>query len=113
MAADQDKSLVGRGEPVDELTLTVEIAYGLPSRQALLVVDVPVGATVADVISASGIEAEFPDLEVDPNRVGVFGQKVSLDRTVAAGDRVEIYRPLLIDPKEARRARAESNQRDG
>ncbi len=89
-------------------TLSVEVAYGLPTRQVLLVVEIPSGATVRDAIAASGIENEFPDLEVDADRVGVFGQKVALDHTLEPGDRVEIYRPLLIDPKEARRARAEA-----
>jgi putative ubiquitin-RnfH superfamily antitoxin RatB of RatAB toxin-antitoxin module len=89
-------------------TITVEVAYGLPSRQVLLTVEIPPGATVRDAIAASGIENELPDLEVDADRVGVFGQKVALDHTLESGDRVEIYRPLLIDPKEARRARADA-----
>lgn len=87
---------------------TVEVAYGLPKRQALVSVELPEGATVADAIEASGLRDRFPGLEVHPDRVGIFGRTVPLDQVLAAGDRVEIYRPLLIDPKEARRARAAS-----
>ena len=89
-------------------TIRVEVAYGEPGRQALLAVDLPAGSTVADAIDASGIAGMFGDLEVDPQRVGVFGRRVGLEYVLGEGDRVEIYRPLLADPKEVRRARARS-----
>ena len=70
------------------------------------------GANLADAIAASGIEKTFPELEVDPDRVGVWGRKAPLTQELRHGDRVEIYRPLIADPKEVRRARAAA-QKDG
>ncbi len=87
-------------------TIRVEVAYGEPARQVLLVVDLPAGATLAEAIEASGIRGQFPEMEVAPDRVGIFGRKATLDQELRDGDRVEIYRPLLADPKESRRARA-------
>lgn len=87
-------------------TFRVEVTYALPERQWLLAVDLAPGATVADAIEASGIRERVAGLEVDPGRVGIFGKKVTLQQPLKRGDRVEIYRPLLIDPKEVRRARA-------
>ncbi len=86
--------------------IRVEVVYGVPERQALLEVSLPKDATLSDAIEASGIRGEFPGLEVDPVRVGIFGRKARLDDPLRDGDRVEIYRPLLADPKEVRRARA-------
>ena len=91
-------------KPVMTENLKVEVAYGEPGRQALLEVEVPEGTTVAQAIERSGIREQFPGLEIDPGRVGIFSRKVGMDQVLKAGDRVEIYRPLLIDPKEARRA---------
>jgi len=90
--------------------ITVEIAYATPARQALLSIEAPAGCTVAEAIELSGIRAEFPDLEPEPAAVGIFSRKVSLDHEVNDGDRVEIYRPLLADPKEMRKQRARKKQ---
>jgi len=84
----------------------VEVAYALPDRQVLLEVVLPVGATVIDAIEASQIRQKVPGLEVDPGRVGIFGRKAGFGELLRHGDRVEIYRPLLADPKEVRRDRA-------
>lgn len=84
----------------------MEVAWGEPERQVVLPVRLPSGATAAEAIEASGIAREVPGLVVHPERVGVFGRKVALDHELRDGDRVEIYRPLLADPKEIRRARA-------
>lgn len=89
-------------------TIEVEVAYGEPERQFLLTVSVPEGATVAEAIEASGIRQQASSLELAPDRVGIFGRKVTLEQVLKAGDRVEIYRPLIADPKEVRRARAEA-----
>ena len=91
-------------------TLRVEVAYGEPEKQALVTVEVPQGATVAQAIEESRIDEAFPELEVAADRVGIFGRKVSLDHVLRAGDRVEIYRPLIADPKAVRRARAEAER---
>lgn len=84
--------------------IRVEVAYALPERQRLVTVVLEPGATVARAIRESGLATEFP--EIDPggkNPVGVFGQHRRLDDRVRDGDRVEIYRPLKADPREARR----------
>ena len=86
-------------------TLRVEVAYALPDEQWLLAVDVPEGTTVEQAIVLSGIVEAAPGVEIDGSRVGIFGKKVALGQVLKAGDRVEIYRPLQVDPKEVRRAR--------
>lgn len=87
-------------------TIRVEVAHALPEKQALLVVDVPPGTTLMQAIEASGIRDAFPGLVVDPKRLGIFGRKAQPDDVLQEADRVEIYRPLIADPKEARRQRA-------
>jgi putative ubiquitin-RnfH superfamily antitoxin RatB of RatAB toxin-antitoxin module len=84
----------------------VEVAYATPDRQLLLEVRVQRGCTAEEAIELSGIRDEFPGMVVDPSAVGVFSRKVPLDHILRAGDRVEIYRPLIADPREARRQRA-------
>lgn len=86
--------------------IRVEVAYALPARQWVIAVEVPEGATVAEAIACSGIREAVPGIEIRDRMVGVFYQPCALDRVLKAGDRVEIYRPLLIDPKETRRRRA-------
>lgn len=86
----------------------VEVVYAAVDRQALLSVAVPVGTTVRAALLKSGIGEAFPELSLADCPVGIFG-KVIADpdtRPVQAGDRIEIYRPLLADPKEVRRLRA-------
>jgi uncharacterized protein len=93
-------------------TISVEVAYALPERQWLRTVVVPAGATVAHALGVSGLADEIPDLALDPARLGIFGTLVSPDTLLRAGDRVEIYRPLQIDPKESRRRRAQVGGND-
>jgi hypothetical protein len=88
------------------MRVKVEVVHARPEKQVLLALDVAPGTTLGEAIEQSGIREAFPDLEVDPDRVGVFGRKAELGDVLQAGDRVEIYRPLLADPKEARRKRA-------
>jgi putative ubiquitin-RnfH superfamily antitoxin RatB of RatAB toxin-antitoxin module len=90
---------------MDDL-IRVEVAYGTAERQVLLEVEVPVGTTVLDAIERSGILDQFPDFDIDTARLGIFSESVDPEATLSEHDRVEIYRPLLIDPKEARRRRA-------
>ena len=89
-----------------EQTWRVEVAYATPVRQEVLEVSVRPGATVEQVIRASGMLARFPEIDLTLQRVGIFGETARLQDAVRDGDRVEIYRPLVADPKEARRARA-------
>ncbi|HSM31804.1 MAG TPA: RnfH family protein [Woeseiaceae bacterium] len=91
-------------------SLAVEIVLATPERQVLLTVNVREGATVADVIAASGLESRFPGMGVADMPVGIWGKRVSPDTTVSAGDRVELYRPLEVDPREARRQRARAGK---
>jgi putative ubiquitin-RnfH superfamily antitoxin RatB of RatAB toxin-antitoxin module len=84
----------------------VEVIYALPGEQVALEVELPAGATVGEAIAASGILARFPEIGLNQAAVGVFGERCALDAPVSHGDRVEIYRRLQADPKEARRRRA-------
>ncbi len=87
--------------------LQVEVAYARPGDQVVLKVDLPKGATVRDAVIQSGILGRFTEIDLDgDNKVGIHARLVRLDDTVASGDRVEIYRPLIADPKEVRRQRA-------
>jgi len=91
-----------------EAVLEVEVVYAAVDRQVLLVVAVPEGTSVREALRQSAVAAQFPELDLDQCQVGIFG-KVIADpqvRPVQAGDRIEIYRPLLADPKEVRRLRA-------
>ena len=90
-------------------SLSVEVVLALPARQVLLTVNVGEGASVAEVIAESGIESRFPGMGIADMPVGIWGKRVSPDTTVRAGDRVELYRPLEVDPREARRQRASAD----
>ncbi len=91
--------------------LTVEVVYALPAVQRLKQITVPPGTTVQQAIERSGILQDFPEIDLTKNKVGVFGKLTRLDAPLKDGDRVEIYRPLLADPKEVRRKRAEAGRR--
>ncbi len=84
----------------------IEVAYAAPDKQVLLGLSVPQGTTVAEGIEQSAIQDEFPELKMDFKAVGIFSRKVPLDHLLRDGDRIEIYRPLMADPKEIRRQRA-------
>jgi len=91
--------------------INVEVSYALPQRQELLKVRLADGATVRDAIDASGILAKYPDIELDGrNKVGVFAKLTRLDTMLRDRDRVEIYRPLIADPKAVRKKRAEEGK---
>lgn len=87
--------------------IAVEVAYALPDRQKIVALQVPAGTTALAAARQSGIAELFEGLDLDQSPMGIFGKAVeAVSHIVAAGDRVEIYRPLLIDPKESRKARA-------
>ena len=86
----------------------VEVAYALPSQQVMVAVDVAPESTVEAAIRESGVLDRFPEIDLNENRVGVFGKLAKLSDGLQAGDRIEIYRPLIADPKEVRRRRAAS-----
>jgi hypothetical protein len=95
---------------MNTVKMNVEVVYALPDRQPLLQVQLAEGATVEDAIRASGVLDEHPEIDLTKNKVGIFSKLVKLDEPVRDKDRVEIYRPLLADPKEVRRKRAEEGK---
>ncbi len=90
-----------------ENTIKVEVAYALPRRQTLVAVELPAGATVMEAAQHSGIASKFEGVDLDNATFGIFGHVVAPKQVLRDGDRVEIYRPLIADPKEVRKARAE------
>lgn len=86
--------------------IMVEVVYALPAVQRLRQLRLPAGSTVREAIARSGLLEEFPEIDLARNKVGVFGKLVRLDAPLRERDRVEIYRPLIADPKEIRRQRA-------
>lgn len=91
---------------MSEPLISVEVVYARPDEQALELLHVPADATIEAVIRRSGLLARFPEIDLATNKVGVFGKAAPLDTTLNDGDRIEIYRPLIADPKEARKRRA-------
>jgi putative ubiquitin-RnfH superfamily antitoxin RatB of RatAB toxin-antitoxin module len=91
--------------------IDVEVVYALPQRQWVLKTRVPEGATLAQAIEASGIAWRVPQVQLEGAKFGIFGEPRPADHVLRAGDRVEIYRPLLADPKDVRRQRAAANPR--
>ncbi|MEH6455113.1 MAG: RnfH family protein [Cocleimonas sp.] len=86
--------------------ITVEIVYALPEEQTLLAFEVDESATAEDVINQSGILQQYPEIDLNENKVGLFGKLIKLDHPIREKDRIEIYRPLIADPKEVRKKRA-------
>jgi len=91
-------------------SLSIEIAYALPQRQELVHVLLPTGSTVQQAIEASGLMQKYAEIDLKKNKVGVFGKLTKLDAPLRNRDRVEIYRPLLADPKEVRKKRADEGK---
>ena len=92
--------------------LTVEVIYARPDVQESIELQLPKGATIRAAIERSRITEIFPEIDLAVNRVGIYGELRNLGDTVRDGERVEIYRALLIDPKEARRQKASAMRRE-
>lgn len=90
--------------------VNVEVVYALPEKQFLKSLRVPQGTTVEEVIRMSGLLETRQDINLAVNKVGIFSRAVKLSDEVKEGDRIEIYRPLIADPKELRRMRAERSK---
>nr|WP_241098808.1 MULTISPECIES: RnfH family protein [Providencia] len=90
--------------------LNIEVTYALPEKQFLLSVKVKEGSTIEEAILASGILALRDDIDLKKNKIGIYSRPAKLTDLVQDGDRVEIYRPLIADPKELRRKRAEKSK---
>jgi uncharacterized protein len=86
--------------------ITVEIAYALPHQQLIIPVKVEEGCSAEDAVNKSGILQKFPEIDLTKNQLGIFGKLTKNDTPLRHLDRVEIYRPLIADPKEVRRQRA-------
>ncbi len=86
--------------------INVEVAFATPEKQAVTAVTVLTDSTVQQAIGASGILNQFPEIDLQKMSVGVFGKVCQLDRIIGQGERVEIYRPLMQNPMDARRDRA-------
>ncbi|MBC7788249.1 MAG: RnfH family protein [Methylophilaceae bacterium] len=86
--------------------ITVEVAYALPNEQVIIPVSVAPETTTEAAIIASKILSKYPEINLEVNKIGLFGKLTKLDKPLRHLDRVEIYRPLIADPKEVRRQRA-------
>ncbi|NPT38813.1 RnfH family protein [Paraburkholderia xenovorans] len=93
--------------------LSIEVCYASAGEQALIAVELPEGATLRQALDASGILRRFPQIDLGTQKVGVFGKLKPLDAVLNDHDRVEIYRPLLVDPKVSRQRRVEKTRKAG
>lgn len=93
--------------------IAIEVTYALPDKQTLLEVVVEQGTTVEQGIKASGILERYQDIDLTSNKVGIWSRTCKLGDALREGDRIEIYRPLIADPKEVRRIRAEKAKLEG
>lgn len=90
--------------------INIEVVYALPHEQNLLRLQLPQGATVEAAIKESGLLEKYPEIDLAKNKLGIFGKLTKADAALRDKDRVEIYRPLIADPKEIRRQRAEEGK---
>lgn len=97
-----------RGSYMADSLIVVEVVYALPQQQRVVQLEVPVGTSVRQVAELSGLAQEFTELDLAQASLGIFGKVIPKpdERVVEMGERVEIYRPLLADPKEVRKQRA-------
>jgi putative ubiquitin-RnfH superfamily antitoxin RatB of RatAB toxin-antitoxin module len=99
-------------EHVDAKLITVEVAYALPDEQVIMSLEVADNTSVEQAIKRSGILERYPQINMDTDKVGIFGKICKLDATLSHKDRIEIYRPLIADPKESRRQKAEMEKKN-
>lgn len=90
--------------------ISIEVVYALADEQTLLKQTVPAGTTIAEAVQSSGMLARHPEIDLSINKLGVFGKLSKADAVLRDKDRIEIYRPLIADPKEVRRKRAEEGK---
>ncbi len=86
--------------------IKVEVCYALPAKQELVGVTLPEGATLAQALEASGLLQKYPEIDLKKNKFGIYAKLSKPDTVLRDRDRVEIYRPLIADPKEVRKQRA-------
>jgi len=93
--------------------MKVGVVYATPARQSWLTIDVPDGSTVKDAIEKSGILRQFPEIDLETQKVGIYGKATTLEAVVEDGARIEIYRPITADPKTVRRRPREGAPANG
>lgn len=91
-------------------SIPIEVSYALPKEQLIIALEVPADTTVSQAIEESRVAERYPEIDLAINKVGIFGKLAKLDDSLHAGDRIEIYRPLIADPKEVRRQRAKAGK---
>jgi uncharacterized protein len=87
-------------------SLRIEVVYALPAGEDAVALRLPPGATAADAVRASGMLERHPGIDLKRQKIGIYGRVVAAGTLLSDGDRVEVYRPLILEPKEARRRRA-------
>jgi putative ubiquitin-RnfH superfamily antitoxin RatB of RatAB toxin-antitoxin module len=95
---------------VHEPQITIEVVFAKPGEQFMEQLHIPADTTIEMAIRQSGVLDRFPEIDLAQNKVGVFGKAAALKSTLNDGDRIEIYRPLIADPKEARKKRADQGK---
>lgn len=93
--------------------IQVEVVYGTPQKQEILTISVAQGTTIEQAIEASGIKSIFEEIDLNIHKVGIWNRSAKLTDVLTDLDRIEIYRPLIADPKEVRKRRAEKAKLEG
>lgn len=91
-------------------SISIQVIYALPERAELISLKLPAGTTVQKAVESSGLLQRHPEINFDANKLGIFGKLTKPDAVLRDHDRIEIYRPLIADPKEVRRKRAEEGK---
>lgn len=100
-------------EDSSEAEIDIEVVYGVPQKQTLMSITIASGLTVEQAINESGMLTLFKEIDLSVNKVGIWNRAVKLSNEVSDLDRIEIYRPLIADPKEVRKRRAEKAVLEG
>lgn len=98
---------------MSEQTISVEVVYALPKQQTVKQLKVPEGTTLIQAVEQSGILVQFPEIDTATNKMGIFGKGAKPDTVLRDRDRVEIYRPLIANPKEVRKKNAADKDAPG
>lgn len=106
MSVSESKNSLPAVDVDEKPSINVEVAYAMAQKQVVRKVNVDAGTTLGAAIVQSGIMMDFPDLELENAKVGIYGKAASMVTVIKEGDRIEVYRPLIADPKEVRRKRA-------
>ncbi|PWW11163.1 hypothetical protein DFO79_11360 [Pseudidiomarina tainanensis] len=111
--AEAMQSAAAAAEPVQPELIQIEVAYATPAQQQIVKLRVAAETPVQQAIEQSGILQYFPEIDLSQQKVGIWSKAVKLDQQVRDGDRIEIYRPLIADPKAVRRRRADQAKDEG